>query len=208
MGDSDQHYWVSNPQSTSRKKEVQLLLPDVDLSLTTDRGVFSANQVDKGTRYLLMEGPSVPASVKNILDLGCGYGPIACTLGERYPDAKVWATDTNIRALELCRLNAEKTNSKNILTCLPEEIPEDISFDSIWSNPPIRIGKESLHELLLEWLNRLSPNGSAHFVIQRHLGSDSLAKWLETKGWNTSRRGSRKGFRLLDVTRRESDEES
>ena len=208
MGDSDQHYWVSNPQSVSRKKEVQLLLPDVDLSLTTDRGVFSANQVDKGTRYLLMEGPSVPASVKNILDLGCGYGPIACTLGERYPDAKVWATDTNIRALELCRLNAEKTNSKNILTCLPEEIPEDISFDSIWSNPPIRIGKESLHELLLQWLNRLSLNGSAHFVIQRHLGSDSLAKWLETKGWNTIRRGSRKGFRLLDVTRRESDEES
>ena len=66
MGDSDQHYWVSNPQSVSRKKEVQLLLPDVDLSLTTDRGVFSANQVDKGTRYLLMEGPSVPASVKNL----------------------------------------------------------------------------------------------------------------------------------------------
>ncbi len=208
MDDSDQHYWVSNPNSTSRQKEVKLLLPDVDLSLTTDRGVFSANQVDKGTRYLLMNGPSIPSSVKNILDLGCGYGPIACTLGKRYPDATVWATDTNLRALELCRLNAKKMESKNVFTCLPEEIPKHLFFDSIWSNPPIRIGKESLHQLLLEWLNRLSANGSAHLVIQRHLGSDSLASWLETKGWDTNRRGSRKGFRLLDVTRKERDEES
>ena len=207
MGDSDQHYWASNPNSASHQKEVKLLLPDIDLSLTTDRGVFSSNQVDKGTRYLLMDGPAVPLSAINILDLGCGYGPIACTLGERHPEAKVWAIDTNIRALELCRLNAKKTNSKNIFACLPEEIPKDISFDSIWSNPPIRIGKESLHQLLLEWLSRLSSNGSAHFVVQRHLGSDSLAKWLETKGWNVNRRSSRKGFRLLDITRKEKDEE-
>ena len=208
MDDSDQHYWVSNPNSTSRQKEVELLLPDIHLTLMTDRGVFSANQVDKGTRYLLMDKLKTTEMPRNLLDLGCGYGPIACALGRRNPEAKVWAIDTNLRAIDLCRINAEKNEIKNVFACLPEEIPEDIYFDGIWSNPPIRIGKEPLHDLLLEWLSRLTSRGSGHFVVQRHLGADSLAKWLGSKGWETTRRSSRKGFRLLDITRKVGYEES
>jgi len=130
MDDSDQHYWVSNPNSTSRQKEVELLLPDIHLTLMTDRGVFSANQVDKGTRYLLMDQLKTTEMPKNLLDLGCGYGPIACALGRRNPEAKVWAIDTNLRAIDLCRINAEKNGIKNVFACLPEEIPEDIYFDA------------------------------------------------------------------------------
>ena len=208
MDDSDQHYWVSNPNSTSRQKEIELLLPDMHFTLMTDRGVFSANQVDKGTRYLLINEPRTTKMPKNLLDLGCGYGPIACALGKRYLEAKVWAIDTNLRAVDLCKINAEKNGIENVFASLPEEIPENVYFDAIWSNPPIRIGKESLHDLLLKWLGRLTPKGSGHFVVQRHLGADSLAKWLDTKGWETTRRASRKGFRLLDITRKVDHEES
>ncbi|HAQ22774.1 MAG TPA: MFS transporter, partial [Acidimicrobiaceae bacterium] len=78
----------------------------------------------------------------------------------------------------------------------------DLRFDGLWSNPPIRIGKVALRELLKGWLDLLRPDASAHLVVQRHLGADSLARWLTEQGWTTSRRASRKGFRLLDVASR------
>jgi len=204
MNDPDQHYWTSNPDAPSAPRQVELLLPDVHLSLTTDRGVFSADQVDRGTRFLLLEGPPPLASAQNLLDVGCGYGPIACSLAVRHPQAHVWAVDTNQRALALCRTNAEKAGLTNVTACLPEEVPEGIVFDAFWSNPPIRIGKPALHDLLLHWLHRLSSTGEAHLVVQRHLGADSLARWLDDQGWLTVRRNSRKGFRLLDVERKVS----
>ncbi len=199
MDASDQHYWTARPDAPSRPGRVELLLPDVHLTLSTDRGVFSADHIDRGTRFLLMDGPPPRPDAAELVDLGCGYGPIACTLARRHPDARVWAVDTNQRALDLCRTNADAAGLDNVVAIDPDGVPDDLVVDALWSNPPIRIGKPALHALLAAWLGRLAPAGAAHLVVQRHLGADSLARWLTAEGWTTTRRGSHKGFRLLDV---------
>ncbi len=193
-------YFQSDPTVASRPQKVALHLPDLSLELQTDRGVFSAGQIDTGTKILLMEGPTPQPADRNLLDIGTGYGPITCVLARRNPQATVWGIETNQRALELCRSNARALGINNIRAVADGGIPDDIRFDRIWSNPPIRIGKPALHTLLLTWLPRLQPEGSAHLVVQKHLGADSLHRWLEQQGFSVSRRLARKAFRILDVT--------
>src|SRR5207244_8243548 len=122
-----------------------------------------------------------------ILDLGGGYGPIAITLAKKAPEARVWAIDVNQRALELARQNAEANKTPNVQAAEPQDLPEDVQFDAIYSNPPVRVGKKPLHDLLLQWLPRLKPGAHAYLVVQRNLGSDSLAKWLETQDFAVTR---------------------
>ena len=200
------HYWTGSPELRSRLRDIDLLLPDLDLRLTTDNGVFAADRIDRGTRYLLMEGSAAPDGATELLDLGCGYGAIAVVLGLRNPTARVWAVDVNPRARDLCRANATAVGADNVVVAEPDEVPEGLRFDALWSNPPIRIGKDALHEMLERWLARLAPGGRAHLVVQRHLGADSLASWLDHHGWATTRRSSRKGYRLLDVAARPGGE--
>ncbi len=194
-------YFDSEPSVTSDHKQIDLLLPDVQMQLTTDRGVFSADRVDSGSKFLLLDGPDADQSDRVLADVGCGYGPIACTVAMRNPNAEVWAVDVNARARELCATNAAANNLDNVRVISPEEIPEGLLVDRIWSNPPIRIGKKALHALLDGWLARLGPSGTAHLVVQKHLGADSLHRRLETEGWLVNRRAARKAFRLLDVQR-------
>jgi 16S rRNA (guanine1207-N2)-methyltransferase len=202
------HYFAAQPSARSQPREVSLVLPDATVSLVTDRGVFAHEEVDPGTRYLLQEGP-MPPSAGQVLDLGCGYGPIAVTLARRLPEATVWAVDVNERAVELTRRNATQLGLGNLRALVGGDpaaaagagLPDDVQFDAIWSNPPIRIGKKALHALLLGWLARLAPDGRAVLVVHKHLGSDSLAAWLTTEGWEVRRLGSRAGYRLLDVAR-------
>lgn len=194
------HYFEPDPAAPSRPREVSLVLPDRVLQLHTDAGVFSADRVDSATKLLLVEGPALPPEPVTVLDLGCGYGPIAVTLALRAPASVVWAVDVNARARDLCLANADRHGvADRVRVVGPEEVDSEARFDQIWSNPPIRIGKTALHELLTRWLTRLSPDGSAHLVVSRHLGADSLARWLADEGFDVSRRGSRMGFRLLDV---------
>lgn len=200
MGDATGQYFEATPSAGSRPSQVRLDLPDRSMVLRTDRGVFSADQVDSGTKYLLLEAPAAPHS-GTFVDIGCGYGPIACTLAGRRPDATVWAVDVNERAVALCRSNAEALGLTNVRTSLAADVPADLQVELIWSNPPIRIGKPALHALLKEWLGRLSPTGSALLVVQKHLGADSLQRWLVEEGWAAERIGSRTGYRLLDVRR-------
>lgn len=176
---------------------MRLDLPDRSLALRTDRGVFSGARVDPATKYLLLEAPEPPEG-GSFVDLGCGYGPIACTLAARRPRARVWAIDVNERALALCRANAEALRLGNVRAVGPDDGP-DGPIDLLWSNPPIRIGKPALHALLTTWLDRLAPEGRAVLVVHRHLGSDSLQRWLAGRGWPTERLGSRDGNRLLEV---------
>ena len=192
-------YFEAEPSVESAPGSVRLELTEGTFRLTTDRGVFSAERVDPGTRILLRDGPA-PRPTGTLVDLGCGYGPIAVTLALRCPAARVIAVDVNQRALDLCSANATALGVA-VATMRPEEVPEDLTVDEIWSNPPIRIGKGALHELLLTWLSRLAPGGRAVLVVQRHLGADSLAGWLMSEGWAVERIGSRKGYRLLQVTR-------
>lgn len=109
----------------------------------------------------------------------------------------MWAVDVNERARALTAANADAAGLTNVRVCAPEELPEDLRFSTVWSNPPIRVGKAALHELLLRWLRRL--DGSAVLVVQRHLGSDSLARWLSEQGYGVERLLSRAGYRLLEV---------
>ena len=197
MGDAG-HYFDPAPGVPSQEREVRLDLPDRSLRLTTDRGVFSGDRVDPGTKYLLLEAPAPPAA-GTFLDLGCGYGPIACTLAARIPAATVWAVDVNRRALELCGRNARALGLGNVHAVEPDSVPADLVVDLLWSNPPIRVGKQALHDLLTTWLARLTPTGRAILVVQKHLGADSLQQWLTASGWPTERLGSRTGYRLLEV---------
>ena len=193
------HYFEPTPQVDSEPVEVRLVLPDMALSFEADRGVFSARGVDRGTEILLRHAPHPPAT-GNILDLGCGYGPIAVALGRRSPRAIVWAVDVNERALGLAERNATLNGATNVVVRKPEDVP-DVRFTALYCNPPIRIGKAALHELLLTWLARLDEGASAWLVVHRHLGSDSLARWLTGAGWAVERHLSKEGYRVLRVAR-------
>jgi 16S rRNA (guanine1207-N2)-methyltransferase len=199
---ADGQYFDAGPRVASHPSEVELALPDGSAQLGTDRGVFSASRIDPGTVILLRRSPPPPPA-GDLLDLGCGYGPIALTLARRAPGAVVWAVDVNRRALDLVRDNAAALGLGNVRAVTPDAVPPDIALAGIWSNPPIRVGKAALHELLLAWLPRLAPGASAWLVVHKHLGSDSLAGWLTAEGYQTARRSSRQGYRVLEVAGQE-----
>ena len=194
------HYFDEHPDVGSDRATVTLTVGDRPLVLATDRGVFSRGEIDAGTAVLLRKAPP-PPSRGTILDLGCGYGPIALALASQSPDAAVWAVDVNQRALELATENAAANGLANVTVREAGAVPSDLAFDAIYSNPPVRIGKEALHDLLTQWVPRLTPEGAAYLVVQRHLGADSLHAWLERQGFPVSRVGSSKGFRVLKVGR-------
>lgn len=196
-----EHYFAERPGAASRRRTVDLVLPDLHLRLDTDSGMFSPDRVDPGTRVLLETVPDPPAT-GDLLDLGCGYGPIAITMGKRSSQARVLGVDVNQRAITLAESNAKAAGLDNVRFSLADEADPELRFAAIWSNPPIRIGKAALHELLLTWLPRLAPGGLAHLVVQKHLGSDSLQKWLAAQGFPTERIASRSAYRVLRVAPR------
>ncbi|MGH3153196.1 MAG: class I SAM-dependent methyltransferase [Streptosporangiaceae bacterium] len=199
-----EHYFSARPQAAHRPGLVRVVLPDVYLELATDAGVFSPGRLDPGTRVLLDSSPAPPPA-GDLLDLGCGYGPIACVLAARSPGATVWAGDGNVRALELCAGNAAAADLPNVRCVTPGDPSVPARLAGIWSNPPVRIGKAPLHELLAGWLGRLEPDrpdghgGQAYLVAGRNLGADSLHRWLAGQGWPTTRLAARNGYRLLQV---------
>jgi len=198
VGDAPGQYFSPEPTVASAPREVSLHLPDLSLTLGTDRGVFAGGGVDPGTKILLLDAPPAPVA-GDLLDLGCGYGPVALTLAVRSPAARVWAVDVNERARALCAANAEANGIANVTVAAPDEVPPAVRFAGIWSNPPIRVGKTALHELLTRWLDRLAEDATAALVVQKHLGADSLARWLVEQGWPTTRVAARQGYRVLQV---------
>ncbi len=195
---SSQHYFAAQPQAPHRPGLVRVVLPDAYLELETDSGMFSPGRLDPGTRFLVEAGPAPPPE-GDLLDLGCGYGPVACTLASRAPAATVWAVDVNERALGLCARNAAKAGLRNVRCATPDSPDIPARFAGIWSNPPVRIGKAALHDLLRGWLARLDRGGRAAMVIGRNLGADSLHAWLAGQGWPVTRLAARSGYRLLVV---------
>ena len=192
------HYFDPAPVVESKPRTVHLHVGELALELKADRGVFGSRGVDLGTLVLLREAPP-PPSQGQILDLGSGYGPIAIALARQAPGARVWAVDVNERAIELTKTNAEGAAVANVTARAPDEVPDDVLFDAIYSNPPVRVGKAALHELLVRWLGRLRPGGRAYLVVQRNLGADSLATWLAGQGYDVQRLKSKKGYRVLQV---------
>jgi 16S rRNA (guanine1207-N2)-methyltransferase len=187
------HYFDRTPGTTDDRRTISVEVWGERRDYVTSSGVFSGDGLDKATAILLAESSPPPAG-STVLDLGCGWGPIACSLAAR--GSTVWAVDVNERALEL---TAENARGLDVHAVPPEEVPADLRFDAIWSNPPIRIGKEGLHGLLLTWLPRLRTGGEARLVVGRNLGADSLQRWLTDEGHPTERVASSKGFRVLSV---------
>jgi 16S rRNA G1207 methylase RsmC len=193
---SEDHYFSAKPASADERRRISVVLAGKSLSLEVAPGIFSPNHVDLGTQVLLR---TVPTPRGAVLDIGCGWGPIAIAAALSSPEVTVTAVDVNERALELARRNAATAGvGDRVHVSLPSVVPDNATFDTIWSNPPIRIGKAALHELLGTWLPRLTPGGEAWLVVQRNLGADSLAAWLTEQGWGEVEKvASAKGFRVL-----------
>lgn len=198
-----EHYFTAEPGASARPREVRFSIADQEYDLVAAGGVFSATRLDPGTTVLLKKADlPTAATTGRLLDLGCGYGPITMVLATRAPGAEIWAVDVNSRARELTEENARRLNAGDrVRVAEPDGVPADVEFAQIWSNPPIRVGKEELHELLLRWLPRLAPGGTAWLVVGRHKGADSLQQWLVAQGWQADRHASGSGFRVLKVTR-------
>ncbi|MGO2540330.1 MAG: class I SAM-dependent methyltransferase [Specibacter sp.] len=203
-----EHYFSSQPSTPMKRRPLSVVLAGADRQLQTAGGIFSPDGVDKGTTILLSEAPP-PATEGNLLDIGCGWGPIALSLALRSPAATVYAVDVNERSIELTRDNAAALGLDNVHASAPEDVDPGIRFNTIWSNPPIRVGKSELHSILLMWLPRLAHNGNAYLVVQKNLGSDSLQRWLAAAldeqfpeaGFTVVRDSTNKAFRILKVTR-------
>jgi 16S rRNA (guanine1207-N2)-methyltransferase len=197
-GQSSQ-YFSEQPSGTEVRRTISAQIWGQELQFTTASGVFAADGLDRGTAVLLRASP-IPEGRPRILDLGCGYGPIALAIAMHCPGALIDALDINERALALCRENAEALGVADRVRVLrPEQVEPGMRYDEIWSNPPIRIGKQSVHELLLTWLARLAPDGVARLVVGKNLGSDTLQRWLIEQGYACERVASAKGFRVLLV---------
>jgi len=200
---SDEQYFTNQPRTgstagTSKQKTAQLRVDDKILQVVLDNGVFARKGIDAGT-MVLIDAAARPPAMGNFLDLGCGSGAIALTLAARSPKATVYAVDVNERAIALTSSNAKVNKLSNITVLLPTSVPQDLRFDLIWSNPPIRIGKNDLHALLQLWLSKLAETGEAWLVVNRNLGSDSLAVWLTSIGYQVDRLVSKQGYRVLRV---------
>jgi 16S rRNA G1207 methylase RsmC len=201
---SNEQYFTAQPASELNLRTFRARLAGEVYELTTASGIFSPERVDAGTEVLLANTPAPPPG-GNLLDLGCGWGPIALSLAIASPRATVWAVDVNERALDLVRRNARSLGLNNINACTPDNVPTDTAFLTIRSNPPIRVGKNELHELLERWLPRLEPGSDAWLVVQRNLGSDSLHRWLEAtypEEFTFTRAATNKGYRVLRGRRR------
>jgi 16S rRNA (guanine1207-N2)-methyltransferase len=201
MAPTAQQYFSREPSVPDRRRTIEVSLRGVPTQVTTSTGVFSSSRLDLGTSVLLRKAPRAPMT-GTFLDLGCGWGPIGLALAAESPQADVWAVDVNERAVDLCALNAKNLRRTNLHAVLDTDLDPDLRFDLIWSNPPIRVGKEALHALLLAYLPRLAPGGKAYLVVQRNLGADSLASWLRSAlpaGFTVDRVASAKGYRLLEV---------
>lgn len=172
-----------------------------NLTITTHNGVFSQHHLDHATAIILRHAPQPPEK-GNFLDLGCGWGPLALAMAHASPQATVYAVDINARALELTAENAKRNQLSNVKVYPADQLLADsnLSFDLIWSNPPVRIGKAALHSLLLTWLSRLTTHGCAYLVMGKNIGADSLVKWLNTQGYPSEKIASAKGFRIIKVT--------
>ncbi len=197
---SGEHYFTNQPASPADVRSLRVRLAGQSVTVQTAAGVFSPDRLDPGTAVLLDKVPP-PPSGGALLDLGCGWGPLALTLALLSPRATVYAVDVNERAVGLARRNAAALGLAHVQACLPDQVGDDVRFATIWSNPPIRVGKTALHELLRTWLPRLEPKGTAYLVVQKHLGSDSLQRWITSElGMPCRRLASARGFRVLAVS--------
>lgn len=193
-------YFDEDPNVESKPVTFIKNICGIDFEFKTDRGVFSKGALDKASVILIKEFDENYAAVPlSVADVGSGYGPLICFVGKKFDQAKLLAVEPNERARTLCEYNYKKNiGDARLKIIAPEDIDQEKKFDLIISNPPIRVGKKALYELLKEWAKRLSENGQMWLVMSKHLGADSCARYLESDcNLSVERIASKKGFRIL-----------
>ena len=199
MPDSQQ-YFTPQPTADSKPEQVRWRLPDMVVTLWTDRGVFSKGKVDRGTDLLAraMELPATGA----ILDLGAGYGPLGIVAALRSPEARVTLVEVNERAAALAERNLA-LNGVSKAEVLIGDAPEALGerqFDAVIFNPPLHAGKAVVMRLFVDAHGRLRPGGSLWFVAQTKQGAKTLARDLGGLFARVEERELRGGFRVYRAT--------
>ena len=191
------HYYTNNVNARSDEKFFDYVLKGHKLRFTTDVGVFSKGDVDFGSR-LLVETFAEPEISGNILDVGCGYGPIGLSLAKSYPNRNVHMVDVNQRALELAKKNAMNNGVENVMI-YESHCYEGVDdrFAAILSNPPIRAGKKVVHAIIEEAKEYLVENGELWIVIQKKQGAPSAKEKMEHVYGNCEMVDRDKGYFIL-----------
>lgn len=197
---SHEHYFSADPSAPAKLTEVEIEVGGQVLKLSASSGTFSSERLDPGTRVLLGLWELFPTD-GIVLDLGCGWGPIGLSIAKLQPATKVIGVDVNQRSVELANANAKRNGLANFSACLDKDLDANLEIDHIWSNPPIRIGKENLHDLLRNYMSRLKPTGDAYLVVQKQLGAESLQRWIAQQ-WperEVTKVENSKGFRVIRI---------
>lgn len=172
-------YYTREPGSASRPAECEFEYRGKRLRFTTDAGVFSRGELDPGTRLLL---DALPEEIGgDVLDLGCGWGPIGISVKAARPEARVTLADVNLRALGLSRDNARRNGAE--VECVESDgfsALEGRTFDAVITNPPIRAGKQVIYGMFADAAARLNPGGSLYLVIRKQQGAESCVRYLKT----------------------------
>lgn len=187
------HYFTNDNIKHDINK-INIIINNIHLTLTTDSGVFSKKGLDFGTRSLL-EKLKVDEIKGDVLDFGCGYGPVGIYL-KKVTNANIDMVDINERALNLAKKNANLNNVN--VNIFQSDIYQNVhkKYDFIISNPPIRVGKEILYKILFEANDHLKENGMLIIVVNKDQGAKSITRDLQ-KIYNVSVLGKNKGFYII-----------
>lgn len=193
------HYYTSKPTSESNRETWHTMIEDKEFSFTTDSGVFSKNKIDLGSEVLMTTAARVQFPKGDLLDVGCGYGPIGIYLASTFLDREIEMVDVNERALDLAKINAEANDVSNVeiyQSDLFKQV-ENKHFAGIFSNPPIRAGKKVVHAILETAYDYLIEDGLLLIVIQKKQGAPSAKKKMQEVFGNVERINLEKGYWIL-----------
>lgn len=192
------HYFT-NDIVKSNEKIINIRIKELDLKFTVDNGVFSKKGLDFGTRTLL-ESIDINMIKGDILDFGCGYGPVGIYIAKK-TNQKVDMADINERALNLSKKNAKINNAS--VNIFKTNIFSNINkkYDYIITNPPIRVGKKILYEILFKSLEHLKENGKLFLVINKNQGAKTLLKDL-SENYRVNIINKNKGFYVFEAQNR------
>ena len=202
MDDRWEHYFTSRPETSGDERLINARLRGDELRFWTDAGVFSRRGIDFGTR-LLIETVRLPETGE-ILDLGCGYGPVGIACAKAAPSCRVTLVDVNQRALRLAEKNARLNGVSARVTILESDglcALSDRLFDAVLINPPIRAGKAVVYRLFAEAAEHLRPGGSLWAVIRKKQGAESAKRELAKHFRNVTRVEQKKGYWILKADR-------
>jgi 16S rRNA (guanine1207-N2)-methyltransferase len=191
------HYYTPKPTAAHELNQIQINLRGKDFTFVTDAGVFSKKEIDFGSRLLIET--MIIGQTDAVLDVGCGYGPIGLSAAVLANQGRVMMIDINERAVLLSRENAKRNGITNV-TVLQSDILAQVEgqkFNQILTNPPIRAGKDVVHQIFSDAYNALVTHGNLWVVIQKKQGAPSAFAKLESIFGNVQEITKDRGYRIF-----------